>query len=82
MSWLKKLFKGEEETDGTKCMICHRELNFERKVGGVFFGDELFELMERTAYKCRKCGVLICMSCARTSRCSKCGGNVFDRAIG
>jgi hypothetical protein len=71
-----------DKDDPTKCMICRQDLNLERKVGGIFFGDQLFKLVERTAYKCRNCGAMICMSCARTSRCRKCGGDVFDRAIG
>ena len=82
MSWLKKLFK-------TRCMVCHDELIKESSVGGLsnvggislFFGDPLFAMWARTAYRCRKCGAPICMSCAYTSRCLKCGGNTFDRAI-
>lgn len=81
MSWLGKLF-GKKEFDPTKCMICSTELNFETKISGFGFGDAMFEKIDKTAYKCRNCGTMICMNCAKVSRCRKCGGNTFDRAIG
>jgi hypothetical protein len=73
---------GEELIDGSQCLVCKKQLNFERRVGGIMFGSQLEELIERGAYRCRRCGAPICMSCARTSVCPRCGGNVFDRALG
>ena len=68
--------------DHSKCMICQAPLQFESRTGlGIFFGDQLFDQMLRTAYKCRECGAPICMEHARTSRCRRCGGNTFDRAL-
>jgi HEAT repeat protein len=63
------------------CTICGKELNFERKVGGIMFGDQFGELLLRSAYKCRQCGTLICRECAEKSKCKKCGFNTFDVAI-
>ncbi len=63
------------------CSICGKELNFERKVGGIMFGDQFGELLLRSAYKCRQCGTLICRECAEKSKCKKCGFNTFDVAI-
>ncbi len=65
----------------TTCSICGKELNFERKVGGIMFGDQFGELLLRSAYKCRQCGTIICRECAEKSKCKKCGFNTFDVAI-
>lgn len=65
--------------DNTKCSVCHTELNFNRKIGGgIMFGDDIFNAMERAPYKCRKCGAPLCKSCASKSRCPQCGGIAFD----
>jgi Zn finger protein HypA/HybF involved in hydrogenase expression len=68
----------DKEIDLSKCGVCAKDLNFNRRFGGVMFGDEFEEAMMRMAYKCHKCGSPICRECAEKSRCPKCGGKTFD----
>ena len=72
----------EELIDAGHCLVCQKELNYERWVSGIMFGSQFEEMIERGAYRCRHCGAPICMSCARISVCPHCGGKVFDRAVG
>jgi hypothetical protein len=69
---------GKKEIDQNKCTVCEKGLNFQRKFGGVMFGDAYQEALMRMAYKCRSCGTPICRECAEKSRCPECGGNTFD----
>jgi hypothetical protein len=65
-----------------RCMVCQRQLSMDRalKLGQRTFASIEKEL-ESAAYRCRKCGALICMVCAQKSLCSRCGGNTFDMAL-
>lgn len=77
--------KIKQKVESKKCMICGKKLNLKTTSGGIGFGDQIFEQFEQiehTAYKCRNCGAMICMNCAKVSRCVECGGNIFDRAVG
>jgi len=76
---------------GGKCSLCGRVLKlrsyFEGKKiggGGKGVGDmermlKSFEEMNSAAYKCRKCGTLVCRGCIGIGEsCPKCGGIIFD----
>jgi hypothetical protein len=73
MSIWKKLL----EWDAVKCKGCKRPLDMRRRSSGLTLAEDL----NRTAYKCRSCGALVCMSCAESAPCKKCGGRVFDAAF-
>jgi hypothetical protein len=71
------------EAETRKCMVCGKELRFNRMIGG----EELVGMisgkdpgLEAAAYRCRKCGSMMCMGCATHQRCKKCGSNTFDHA--
>jgi hypothetical protein len=71
-----------------KCLICGITLDTRKKLLGIVSGDDLLKmvdgkgpLVEKTAYKCRQCGISICYKCAQTSKCKICNNSVFDIAI-
>jgi DNA-directed RNA polymerase subunit RPC12/RpoP len=70
MSFWKKLF-------ALKCATCGTTVDTSRYASGL----DLAETMGKTAYKCRACGALVCLDCAQSIPCKKCGGKVFDIAV-
>jgi hypothetical protein len=63
--------KGDVEIKPGFCALCGEALDYSWMV--LAFAANM------AAYKCRNCGVEICMNCAKTKRCPRCDGNVFDR---
>ena len=65
-----------------KCPSCGRDLNFERNVSGVMYGNMFEDLLTRTAYKCNQCQTILCRSCAEKHPCPQCGNREFTVALG
>ena len=85
MGWLAKVFGGRGSQ--FKCQKCGTELkhraDFEGKKigGGLMSGDTLQQMLEQTmkaAYRCRKCGHLLCRACVPSTGCPSCQGEAFD----
>lgn len=79
---------GRESKGNQTCPLCGEKLYMQRGGGRIVvgFGDDIFShlesrgaALEHTAYACRKCGTLICKSCAEKYVCPECGNNTFDR---
>ena len=72
---------------GSLCGRCGREVKarvqFEGKKmgGGGVSGAQLDKMLEESfsaAYRCRSCAGLLCMGCAKTSPCPRCGAREFN----
>jgi hypothetical protein len=74
MSFLKTI----SEAFKVKCASCKKPLDFSRKTSMMFMAES----MAASPYRCRACNTICCMSCAETVPCTKCGGKVFDSALG